>query len=172
MTPFFQTPEQLAALYAEAQSWEGTPFFAHSCAKGPTGGVDCVNLVQEILATQGAIERQTFPVYPMDWADHQAESIVLGTFANSPHFAERFTPLPFPGTDPLPGDVLCFFLGRCVHHIGIMIDARHFIHAMQPTGAAIMPLDVAFGSRRVIGKIVRIYRPTSRHVQTAEASRT
>jgi cell wall-associated NlpC family hydrolase len=161
MTPYFETPERIAALDAEARTWIGTPFFAHSCAKGRDGGVDCVHLVQDILTTCGAMERQVLPSFPMDWADHRSESVVLGVFTNDSYFAEHFVALPFPATQAEPGDILCFRMGACVHHIGLMLLGGHFIHALKPEGATILPLDVALAGQKVLGKIVRLYRPVS-----------
>lgn len=142
-----------------ARSWEGTPFYAYSCAKGHDGGVDCVHLVQDILASCGAMERQTLPQFPMDWADHRSESAVLGTFTSNPYFVAHFERLDYPAAQPEVGDILCFKHGLCVHHIGLLISPRHFIHALKPEGVSVMPLDVALNGKKVLGSIVRLYRP-------------
>ncbi len=161
MTPFFNTPDRIAALDREAKTWLGTPFFAHSCAKGPDGGVDCVHLVQDILTACGAMERQVLPSFPMDWGDHRSESAVLGVFTGDRYFVEHFVALPFPETPAEPGDILCFKTGACVHHIGLTLSGGHFIHALKPEGATVLPLDVAFAGQKILGKIVRLYRPVS-----------
>ena len=161
MNPYFNSDHRIEALTRAARSWVGTPFFAHSCARGPDGGVDCVHLVQDILVTCGAMERQTLPKFPMDWADHRCESAVLGVFTSDPYFVEHFEALPYPESPERPGDILCFKHGACVHHIGLMLTAGHFIHALKPEGATILPLDVALNGQRLLGKIVRLYRPTA-----------
>lgn len=161
MTPYFNSDHKLERLDREARTWLGTPFFAHSCAKGRTGGVDCVHLVQDILVACGAMERQVLPSFPMDWADHRSESVVLGVFTRDAYFAEHFEALPYPETPERPGDILCFKVGACVHHIGLMLPGGHFIHALKPEGATILPLDVALQGQKLLGKIVRLYRPIS-----------
>lgn len=161
MTPFFNSSDRIATLDREARTWLGTPFFPHSCAKGVGGGVDCVHLVQDILVACGAMERQALPSFPMDWADHRSESVVLGVFTQDRYFAEHFVALPFPETPAQPGDILCFKVGACVHHIGLMLPGQHFIHALKPEGATILPLDVALAGQKLLGKIVRLYRPIS-----------
>ena len=159
MTPFFNSDFRIAQLLREAESWLGTPFWAHSCAKGPNGGVDCVHLVQDILVSCGAMERQTLPAFPMDWGDHRSESAGLGVFTNDPYFVSHFEALRFPEKPVRPGDILCFKHGACVHHIGLMLPGAHFVNALKPDGVAIMPLDVALYGKQVLGNIVRLYRP-------------
>lgn len=159
MTPYFNTQERLQALLDHARSWEGTPFFAYSCAKGPSGGVDCVHLVQDILVSCGAMQRQKLPSFPMDWADHRSESVVLGTFTSDPYFRAHFLALDYPDSQPQAGDILCFKMGLCVHHIGLMVSADHFVHALKPEGVSVMPLDVAVNGKKILGSIVRLYRP-------------
>lgn len=159
MIPYFNSDHKLETLDRQARSWLGTPFFPHSCAKGRDGGVDCVHLVQDILVACGAMERQVLPSFPMDWADHRSESVVLGVFTRDAYFAEHFTALAVPEHYPTPGDILCFKMGACVHHIGLMLPGGEFIHALKPEGATILPLDVALAGQKLLGKIVRLYRP-------------
>lgn len=158
-TLFFNSDIRQAQLLREAESWLGTPFWAHSCAKGLSGGVDCVHLVQDILVSCGAMERQQLPAFPMDWGDHRSESAVLGVFTGNQYFKDHFLPLSYPGNQAAPGDILCFKHGVCVHHIGLVLPGAHFVHALKPDGVAIMPLDVALYGKKVLGEVVRLYRP-------------
>ena len=64
-------------LLRAARDWLSTPFRAHNRAKGPQGGVDCGNLIQEIMLECGFLkERLELPRLPLDYGQHNTASFV------------------------------------------------------------------------------------------------
>lgn len=156
-SPFFNNVAAEAKLRTLAEKWSGTPFFAHSRAPGPGGGVDCVNLVHAILVESGALPARKIPVdVPMGWSDNRSQSIVEAYLA-----AEMNTHLKPLGPDAKiqPGDVLGFKLGLCVHHIGLALGVREFVHALQPTGYSKARLDDELSRRKFSDRLAQIWRP-------------
>ena len=148
IAPYFSSPESAARLAAEASSWLGTPFRAHSAVRG--AGVDCVLLCGELMRSLGAIDAYRFPPYALDHAKHKTASLLLAWLDASPRFAR------LPENDPaLAGDIALFQIGRCVHHAGVLLDPRRFIHALEGPGVIISQLDDATWSKRLHG----FYRP-------------
>jgi hypothetical protein len=75
--PFFSSPERIASLDKAAVAWLGTPFRAHNRARGPRGGVDCGNLIQELMLEAGfLVQRLDLPRPPTDYGQHNAASLV------------------------------------------------------------------------------------------------
>jgi cell wall-associated NlpC family hydrolase len=150
MTPYFSTPERLAALRAHAEQWLGTPFAAHAMVRG--AGVDCVHLGAALYMACGVFTEFSPPNYSLDAGAHQADSQVVGWLDSHPCF------LRFPV--PLPGDCLCFRFGKSEHHIGVLVDGAKFIHALPRRS-------VMFGSLResyYAHRLAAIYRPMERGV--------
>ena len=133
MKPFFRFPERCELLKQEMESWFGTPFHQRSHAKGESGGVDCVGLVQDIYYTLGAIpEMYPLPDYAIDWHKHNEHSM-LEDFINI-HYADCF--LVIDKDDPvMVGDLLGIIpRGRCIHHAGIVHREGMFAHTMLGKG--------------------------------------
>lgn len=153
---FFDSAKRVQALRHEAASWLGTPFREGSKAKGPTGGVDCNGLCESVMVALGACEPFTFPRVPMDYALHNARSIVLEYLRGespdpeSKRLASHLVEISPPKADDIrPGDLLCFKTGRCVHHVAIALDPRHFIHTIAGHGTIIGDLQDRFASKRL-----------------------
>ncbi len=155
---FFEDIDHAAALLAEAESWEGTPFVAYSKAKGPGGGVDCVRLCEAIMVATGAAEPFEFPQTPMDFTLHSDRSLVLeylrGAYAGDLKQSKRLSrmfkeiPMPIGYLTIIPGDLLAFRVGRAVNHLTVALDHERFIHCLRPIGTVVATLqDSTFAPR-------------------------
>ncbi len=144
----------IARLHEVAASWLSTPFRAHNRAKGPQGGVDCGNLIQEIMLECGFLtERLELPRPPLDYGQHNTASLVCEFLETHPALQGRLLKLDPADAAPQPGDILGIRVGRCVHHLGIALPDEQFIQALKPHGVSIVPLD------EVRQRIEVIYRP-------------
>lgn len=152
MTSFFASAERQQCLLAAARSWEGTPFRVHNRARGPRGGVDCGNLIQELLLESGFIaERLPLPRPPLDYGQHHLASIVCRFLEETPELAGRFAKAT--DAEPQPGDLAGVVIGNCVHHLVMVLPGGEAIQALKPHGANIFPLD------ELRPRIAVIYRP-------------
>jgi cell wall-associated NlpC family hydrolase len=162
--PFFEDVQRQQNLYVEARSWVNTPFVAHGRVKGPGGGVDCVHLVSAILAAVGFAHRFDPPPYSVRAGQTSAHSQLIEYIdmhipadrvsieRMMPHFSGK----PIPDTSAIQaGDLLCFSLGRCAHHIGLVFGCGKFIHAMGRRGV----LDSYIKDTTYLRRLVAVYRP-------------
>lgn len=110
-----------AAVVKEALTWHRTPYHHQASLKGV--GVDCVFLLVRVFQTVGIVPADFNPGnYSREWYFHKSEEVYLGgvqTYAR---------PLPL-GTEPLPGDVALYKVGKCVSHGAIIVDDELLIHA-------------------------------------------
>lgn len=138
-------------LQVVAMSWYGTPFFRG--AERKREGVDCIHLVRAILEESGRIPPGVeFPNdYHLDEGSHRDESRLEAWLDSRPDLVVR---LPATGT-PQAGDVLCFRIGRCVHHIGVALGPWRFMHALNHCGAVFSTLRDSTYSKRHVST----YRP-------------
>jgi cell wall-associated NlpC family hydrolase len=111
------TPDQRAAVLAEARTWVGTPYHNHARIKG--AGVDCAMLLLEVYAGAGVIPTFDPGYYPAQFGQHRDEELFRG-------FVEQHATAT---SYPLPGDCVLFQFGRCYSHGGILIDDTTIIHA-------------------------------------------
>jgi cell wall-associated NlpC family hydrolase len=154
--PFFSSPERIAFLDKAAVGWLGTPFRAHNRARGPRGGVDCGNLIQELMLEAGFLAaRLDLPRPPTDYGQHNAASLVCGFLETHPALTGRIAKLTDPDdlASPQPGDILGIRVGRCVHHLCIALDGGRFVQALKPHGVTIQPI------AEISSRIEVIYRP-------------
>jgi cell wall-associated NlpC family hydrolase len=106
--------------------------------------VDCVHLAASIYAELGLIpEVPKFPTYSMDGGRHLNASILSGVLARLPGFQRIQQHTIYPGA------LLVFWMGRVTHHIGVAIDERKFIHALQGPGVIISSLKERVYARRL-----------------------
>lgn len=133
MKKFFRFSERCDLLLEESRSWLGTPFHMRSHAKGESGGVDCVGLVQDIFYALGVIpDMYTLPEYAIDWHKHNDHSM-LEDFINI-NYADSFLVIE-PDEPVCVGDLLGIIpRGRCIHHAGIVHQEGRFIHTMVGKG--------------------------------------
>ena len=151
MDAFFASAERQAQLRAEATSWLNTPFCARAAVKG--AGVDCVRLTAELMVACGLIRGYEFPRYSLDWARHRDRSIVLEWLAACPQVA-----LVPDGEPAQIGDVVGFKVGRCVHHVGVVLDPPLFINAIEGARVSISQLNDSTWAKR----LACLYRPLNR----------
>lgn len=118
-TPFYGSPETVAALVAEAQRWIGTPFRYGSCVRGAGGGVDCTHLCYAVHLACGAFAPFEVPSAPLNWHQHHDESIMLD-FLRAPEAAGRLKHID--RDDPtMTGDLAVVRVSRTEHHMGTVL---------------------------------------------------
>ena len=130
--PFFSEESRRNKLCLEAARWIGTPFVAHGAIRG--AGVDCVNLVGQILIACGHATDFAMPHYAMDGGKHNRTSQLLD-YLDARHDFVRVSSatgvIAPPQVDwTQPGDVLCFTIGRSSHHVGMLVRGKTFVHAL------------------------------------------
>lgn len=121
MNAYFQTESRQLKLLRAATRWIGTPFVAHGAIRG--AGVDCVNLVAQLLIACGHAPGYDMPEYAMDGGKHNRTSQLCDYLDSRNDFALVNEPFQI-------GDVVCFTIGRSSHHCGIKLDKSLFIHAL------------------------------------------
>ena len=155
MTPYFNTSERIALLAPAAKAWERTPFMPNAAI--PQAGVSCQKLVGSILIATGALPAGfDLPDEPMAWANAQTESLVEKFMAAHP---DVFAPVAMPAyLTAQPGDVVGIHFGGCIHHCGLVLDAKgKFIHAVRGPGVQYSSLKEAVFMRMV----KKIWRPVT-----------
>jgi cell wall-associated NlpC family hydrolase len=151
MKPFFCVPIRQERLWEAAQSWEYTPFRVHNRAKGKRGGVDCGNLIQELLLESGFIQRRVpLPTPPIDYGQHNTASLIC-QFIES--ISETDGLFAIVEDKPQPGDILGIRVGQCVHHIVMALPDNQFIQATKKHGVTIQPIE------EISDRVVITYRP-------------
>lgn len=116
------TPEQCAAVVAEALSWVGTPYVHMGRIKGV--GVDCAQLLIAVYAGAGVVPNFVPENYTHDWYMHRSEELYLGHLMQ---FAAQVD-------EPKPGDVAAYRFGRTVSHAAIVTEPDYIVHAYRPHG--------------------------------------
>lgn len=136
------------ALDIEAASWIGTPFLAHGTIKG--AGVDCVHLAAGIYQATGILKDFRPPAYDVAEGIHIENSKVLDYIRGRgwPEVAVQ---------DIQPGDLLTFRMGRSVHHVGVVINSRQFIHARPDRGVRYGSITDPTWAKR----LVHVFRPSN-----------
>ncbi len=112
--------------------WAATPFHPNACVRG--AGADCLRMVIAIYNECGHPVAPELPAYGMhDGRCRADEGPILPWLHNSPLFCQSWDKNDTPKT--MPGDLLCFRIGKSVHHLGIVADGREFFHAVKNYGA-------------------------------------
>lgn len=147
MRPLINSREEEIALRAEAATWLGTPFAPRQMVKD--AGVDCVHLPLALLRAMGGRFATDFPSgYTVDRSKHCDDSLVLNWLESASPEIERLALFTsFEEQDNIitrqkqiavipiaVGDVVTFKLNRHVDHIGVMMNAESFMHAVSPQG--------------------------------------
>lgn len=144
----------IIAIERAAASWIGTPFCANSAVKG--AGVCCHLGIMEVYFEAGVVPRIPLPKGPPGWSRNHAESLMEPWLAGegAAYFEPvTFEPCTLNGLEP--GDLLGFKLGRCVHHIGILLSGGRMFHVH--AHAAISP-NIPLGYLR---RLARAWSPKS-----------
>jgi cell wall-associated NlpC family hydrolase len=157
---YFDDEAKTEALAKEALSWLNTPFRPYFQIPQKEGepkqdtkgiGIDCVGLVQEVLARTGSMEDFLFPRTMADYQEHQMGDKILDWVRGniddpqSKRLKELFVELDIPAvfTDPdaespmnffKPGDVLVLKHGSLFHMPIIYDEYLHFVNAVPRMG--------------------------------------
>lgn len=148
---WFSSPERIAALEFKAGKWIGTPFLANSNMPGPGGGVSCQKLVSAIYREVGFCDVPV-PEVAMSHAQFSQRSLVEEFMADRPEFVR------IEKSEVMPGDLLGFRIGKIVHHLGIVLPASMFIHAMYRHGT----ICSALSDGTWVSRLRAVWRPLTR----------
>ncbi len=150
MSWFFDDAEAVQRLCITRDEWAGTPFAPWSRAKGPSGGVDCVGYVEELMAGAG-LPRLDFPRSAHDYSRNVHNDKILN-YLRGLHEDEQsarlkaiFAEFPVMENDftepPMVGDLLILKdqgrhgrTGNGVFHMPVMIGPRKFTHCAPRLG--------------------------------------
>lgn len=155
MTPFYSTPERIAALDAQVRLWMGTPFRAGSAVAGPLGGVDCVGLQAAIHTATGATQAIELPRKPLDWHLHHDNSAILDFF-HAPEIRQKLQRIESYDAY-LHGDLMAVRTGLCEHHLGTWLNdsrGQHLLHI--PINGTVQRWSI--GAVPLAGKIAVVWR--------------
>jgi cell wall-associated NlpC family hydrolase len=120
---------QRAAIVAETRSWIGTPYRHMGRAKGPSGGVDCAQLVWAVFHACGLTPFMPLEPYPRDFMLHQGIERYLTIVLDRAHEVD----------EARPGDLVLYRVGRLYAH-GAIVDAPgwpRIVHAWYAARAVI-----------------------------------
>lgn len=150
---WFNSAHRIQCLENAADGWIGTPFVANSRAKGKQGGTCCHMLAEQLYVEVGYPLPFRVPSGSMKWSDVSKKSLIERFFDEQPRLFRTLEKADIAAA--LPGDVLGFKIGGCVHHIGIMLRAPRFVHCMRGIGTRYASLnDPTFKNR-----LEKIWRP-------------
>jgi len=140
--------ETLYKLKISADSWIGTPFLPNCAIK--SGGVSCHNLIGAIYKEIGIIPVEfSIPEGSPNWGNAHKNS-VIEPFMDS---MEEFESVDINSFQP--GDMLGFKIGGCIHHCGLLVYDKYFIHCMRDSGVAYRRIDDA----AYITRLTKVWRP-------------
>ena len=150
---FFRDSNKQDELIRIARCWVGTPFHPYAGIRG--AGVDCIHLCGEIYLEAGVVTNYEFPCYVMDGGEHRHTSQITEWMDRQ--LALVFRRLPAT-TELLVGDFLGFTIGRVIHHCGVFIGQRQFIHAMRSYGV----IESCIDDTTFLKRLAAAYRPLQR----------
>jgi len=130
-------------IVAEARAWLNTPYHHAADVKG--AGVDCAMLLVRVYHVAGLIPAIDPRPYPADWMMHRDEERYLG-------WVKKYAD---PVTEPLPGDVVLYKVGRCFAHGAIVLAWPDVIHAFRDEGGVVLG---RFDSGRLAGRERQLWR--------------
>lgn len=148
-TPYYNTPERVAALVAECETWRHTPFGKGPGVKGPRGGVDCIRIfihLHQATGALGEIDEATIPSYSITWSQHNTTSPLVdwmvehGWLALDGEGQAVSTPKALvirDRADLLPGDGTLFAPGKSIHHLETVLGPNKLCGSMYPIGVMI-----------------------------------
>ena len=116
----------------EARAWLGTPYHHHAAIKGV--GVDCAQILIEVYADAGVVERIDVGEYPHDWHMHRSEEKYLWWIKK---YCRKVK-------NPKKGDIALFTFGRCVSPAAIIVTwPGEVIHSYIKQGVVLASADGA-----------------------------
>ncbi len=153
---FFSDPAAVTLVRNTADSWDRTPFAQGSKAKGPTGGIDCVGFVEEVMRETGVAPAFNFPRSDADYKGHAHNDKIVDylrgqktddpqsaqlarIFAKLENIEELVPKAEWPNrlvinTGLMPGDLLVIQPRIGIWHLPIMMTDRMFKHCAFPGG--------------------------------------
>jgi cell wall-associated NlpC family hydrolase len=137
---YFDSEERRWRLYSQLETWANTPFAHGYCIRRV--GVDCVQLVGAVMQACGVVDDYDFGEYSLDYGHHAEDSLITAHIEKT----GRFERVSAPG---LPGDLVCFTMGKCVQHIGIFTYQHNFIHAVRRIGVKTSRITDSTWSKRL-----------------------
>lgn len=157
--PFFYSIWEMAELIARASEWRGTPFLANARVMGL--GVDCVQLVAAIYQATGFVDDFQPGAYAMDEGAHAERSRVV-EYVEALKDADGVNKFELAwsrenGRQPevAAGDLLCFRVGKQIHHVGLALSPVKFLHVYRGYKVKESPFNDPTWRKR----LERIYRP-------------
>jgi hypothetical protein len=156
--PYFYSIHQQAELIARASDWRGTPFRPNARAMGV--GVDCVQLIAEIYKATGFIQEFAPGEYSMDGGQHAERSRVVEYVEGTGQFAMVWQLGDRNEADPQAGDLLCFKIGKQIHHAGLAVSPLKFFHVYRGYAAK----ESLFNDATWRKRLQRIYRPVTNEI--------
>jgi len=113
------TNEERAAIVAEARSWVKTPYIGHACIKGV--GTDCGQLIYGVYRAVGLLPEITD--LPKDY------SLQVAQHHESKEYMELIDKYfsPVDESAVLPGDLVCYQLGKAMAHAAIVVSWPSFV---------------------------------------------
>lgn len=147
MNATWWTSERAEALRIEASTWIGTPFAPNSSSKGR--GVSCQKLAGCLYDSCG-FALPEIPDASIAQARFSRVSLIEPWFDGRSEFVRLN-----PASEILPGDVLGFRIGDIIHHLGVAIEPKRFVHCVEGVGTTFASVeDCTWRSR-----LVCIWRP-------------
>ena len=105
-------------------------------------GCDCTGLVIGILRELGYLKEYVIRKYPQDWNLHaMADNYIL----------EELSKFAVAVESPEIGDLVLFYFGKCVAHVGIVIENGLFIHCYRKSRCKTSKLHKSQWTNRVFG---------------------
>lgn len=146
MVSWFNTPDRVRALQEAAESWVGTPFVANSRCKGERGGVSCQMLAEQVYKEAGVPISFSVPSGSMRWSGVSNDSLIARFLTGHNDLLDTIDNPVL--SDIVPGDLIGFKVGKCLHHVGVALPGGKFIHCMRGMSTLICPVsDPTFSSR-------------------------
>lgn len=142
--------ERNQRLVEASEGWVGTPFVENSGVRG--AGVCCHKLAANVYFDAGWLPRFELPTAPAGWARAQDRSL-MEEWLDSEGL-QYFTPMALE-VEKLPGDLLGFRIGRCVHHLAVMLPGGRVATALEGVGAVILDAP----PKPLAKRLARIWRP-------------
>jgi cell wall-associated NlpC family hydrolase len=121
-----------------ARSWKDTPFHIGCRARGPHGGVDCVNFIHAVLSECGLPIPSDLPSYSLDRGSNSTNSQLLRWVLDHQDASSNHALLLVPPQGRIiPGDLFALRTGIVDHHLAIALLGGEVAHAIRDTGVVI-----------------------------------
>lgn len=126
-----ESPEERAAVVAEARTWLRTPYHHYARVKG--AGVDCAQLPIAVYSAVDLIPALD-PSYARQWHLHRSEELYLAEVL-------RWAREVLSAAEAGPGGFVLWKYGRTFSHGGILIGGGEVIHAVEGQGVLVANIE-------------------------------